>query len=512
MPVKVSASVAGILILFYGALTGFSVSALRAVIMFLLHMLAYLTGRTYDMLTALGVAGALILLGRPLYLFHSGFLFSFGCVLGIGLLAPVLTQAAKPLPRPVKGLLSGAAMLLCSLPIYLKYYYQFPPYSMLLNFLVIPLMSFLMGAGLWVLFFSMILPPLCLPGELVIEGIISIYEHLCLFCEKLPFHLLTPGEPAGWQFWAYFGLLLLVVMSRKRLCFAGRWAVAAAAAALLLIHPQTGLSLTFLDVGQGDGIFLETPKENCYLIDGGSSSAYEVGERRLLPFLQAKGASKIKAVFVTHPDEDHCNGIRYLLEQGRTKGIVIESLVLPDIGRELWNNAYEELVGTAEAVGIQVQFISAGQRIETGEMTLTCLNPSRDLQTFETNTYSIVLLLQYGNFSALLTGDVQGAGEAQVLQALQESHAAAYAGSRLTVLKAAHHGSDSSTPEKLLALSHPVYTVISCGEDNSYGHPHPQVVKRLEKYDSRILITWQEGAVTFWTDGESVRVERFLRK
>lgn len=159
IPMKLSALAAALLLLLYGMMTGFSVSALRAILMFFLHMLAVILERTYDMLTALSLAAVVLLAGQPLYLEHSGFVFSYGCVLGIGILTPVLTQGngeffqnkKSLLVRGIKFFLSALSMGVITLPIYLWYYYQFPVWSVFLNLLVIPLMSYLMGAGILLL-------------------------------------------------------------------------------------------------------------------------------------------------------------------------------------------------------------------------------------------------------------------------------------------------------------------------------------------------------------------------
>ena len=117
---------AAVLMFLYGLMTGFSVSMLRAVIIFLLHMGSKLVGRTYDMLTGAAVAAVLILLEQPLYLYYGGFVFSFGCVIGIALVMPTLTKTQNPLPIVLQRLLSGVVMAVISYPMYLWFYYQFP--------------------------------------------------------------------------------------------------------------------------------------------------------------------------------------------------------------------------------------------------------------------------------------------------------------------------------------------------------------------------------------------------
>ena len=213
------------------------------------------------------------------------------------------------------------------------------------------------------------------------------------------------------------------------------------------------------------------------------------------------------AVFVTHPDTDHCNGVQEILEQDTGSGITVKCLALPDIAGETKSDGFRKLEGLAEERGIPVVYLSRGQEMGEGELTFTCLHPSKGYRTKDTNEYSLVLKLTYQNFSALFTGDLEGEGE-QDFEKYQEGKA----GNRgqLTVLKAAHHGSAYSTGTELLEVLMPAYTVISCGKHNSYGHPHQELLKRLADCGTKILITYQTGAVTFKTDGEQVWIQTFL--
>lgn len=528
VPMKGAATAAAGLMLLYGVMTGFSVSALRAIVMFSLQMLSILVERTYDMLTAAAVAAVGILLEQPLYFYHSGFCFSFGCVFGIGLLLPALTGGdenkqefvkkgkihAQPSwgeilwQQAVKGLLGAIAMAMITFSIYLWYYYQFPIYSILLNLLVIPLMSFLMGAGLLLLGCQLLCPVLGTPFALLIEGILTIYRTACEFCDSLPGNSLTFGWPEIWQMVLYLLLLLVILLFKKKIKLPIRWGIALAALLLLIWRPEDGLEITFLDVGQGDCIYIENDNGDCYLVDGGSSSVSHVGKYRLLPFLKFQGAGTLEAVFVTHPDEDHCNGIMELLEQGEAQGIRVKNLVLPDVSESVKNEGYLTLVQAARRAKIPISYLSRGQRLENGRLILTCLHPEKGDMNTEPNEYSIVLKASYGNFSALLTGDIEGSGERQMLQMLTETPAEG----RITVLKAAHHGSRNSTPMSFLERERPVYAVISCGKKNSYGHPHKELLERLENCGAETLITWKSGAVSFCTDGKRVRVERFLER
>ena len=641
LKIKLSAILASMIIVLYGMMTGFAVSAIRAIAMFLLQMLAQILGRTYDRITALAVAAVLVLVEQPLYLFHSGFQFSFLCVLGISLILPVLGNVRKG-----KKLFEGVALMAVTLPVYLGVFYQIPVYSMFLNFIVLPMMSILMGAGIVMILAAFLCTPLAIPAAWLITGILMVYERLGLFTEQLPHHYWTPGCPAKWQLAVYVAVLIIIAalgrtkrkavlyqrdcihkdcihrrggcakeilqedppchevlqyeksqyersqhgmaqynipryevsqyeipqyeMQNKRIrriaCHGGKWIstygipVGICWGFLLLgvviltwrLRPE--LQVTFLDVGQGDCIFLQTEDGASYLTDGGSSSVSKVGKYRMIPFLKYQGASQIKAVFVSHADSDHYNGIAELLEQAELEGIRVENLVLTDIADECRSEGYEELVELAGQNGITVQLLHEGQQLQDGELLFQCLHPSKGYRAEDLNETSMVLLVTYREFSMLLTGDVQGAGEEHLTQELQDwkkpgvtqmqdvirisgeeesmeeetmederiegqieekrpqnKMGANHTETELTILKVAHHGSKNSTSEEFLKAANPKLAIISCGEGNRYGHPHEETLERLEKVDIPWFCTKDYGAITVTVDDKSrVQVRGYI--
>lgn len=518
IPMKASAGIGAVFLAGYGMMTGFSVSVVRAVIMFAFQMAAVLLERSYDRLTALGVAGVLLLLWQPLYWYHSGFVFSFGCVLGIALLLPVLTQekgasgAGKGRPckegwlKAVRSkLLSGCALAAITFPIYLNFYYQFPVYSVLLNLLVLPLMSLLLAAGILLIVLQICCPALAALPALLIHGILWFYQWLCRMAEHLPGKLFTPGMPGNWQKTIAAVIILLMLCFHKRLKLWLRWAFLAAAMAILMWHPKGGLTVTFLDVGQGDCICVENGNGKSYLVDGGSSSVSGVGQYRIIPFLKYQGIGELEAVFVSHSDQDHCSGILELLTMAPRQGIKIKNLVLPDLSEESRDETYGELEEAAQEAGIPVSYIGAGQRIQDGRLRLRCLHPEKGAAFVDANIGSMVLELTYGEFRVLLTGDIEGEGERLLIDKLRTEQQK----ERVAVLKAAHHGSKNSTSEDFLKAANPFSTIISCGKGNPYGHPHKETLERLEEYESKIYQTDEGGAITVQMQGETLSIETY---
>ena len=146
-------------------------------------------------------------------------------------------------------------------------------------------------------------------------------------------------------------------------------------------------------------------------------------------------------------------------------------------------------------------------------MRLTCLHPMRDALYPEANFYSTTLLLEYGFFSALLTGDLEEQGETDFLAYVRDHTSLTEGGKRafpLTVLKCGHHGSANATGEELLEAFHPSFGIISCGRRNRYGHPSPEVLSRLGEAGVTVLDTRTGGALTFWTDGKKLHAKAYL--
>lgn len=536
-----AAAVSAVMILLYGVMTGFSVSSIRAIAMFLLQMLAVSVGRTYDMITAIALAAVLLLLSQPRYIFHSGFQFSFLCVVGISLLQPVLCNVRS---RLLQKLLAGISMTVVTLPVYLGCFYQLPVYSVFLNFIVLPLMSILMGAGLVMLAVSFLYQPLGILIGSVVVGVLAIYKRLGLLCEQLPLHLWTPGAPAVRQIAIYLLLLAVIALfgrtrikekryRREKVAGAGGcgigsvyryliryglpvrycWCLVAVGILVISLRFRPALLVTFLDVGQGDCIFVQEQDGTSYLVDGGSSTVSEVGKYRILPFLKYQGADRVKAVFVSHADSDHCNGICELLTQAQREGITIENLVLPELAEACKEENYRELESLAAQQNIPVSYLHAGQSIQEGDVTFRCMHPDEGYVSEDANEASMVLYATYRDFSLLLTGDVEGQGEELLTERLQEAAERAAVQQSQTqgekagegvqqtdrhvdVLKVAHHGSRYSTTEAFLQTVNPAVAVISCGAKSSYGHPHEETLERLAQADVTWFATKDYGAVS----------------
>jgi competence protein ComEC len=267
-------------------------------------------------------------------------------------------------------------------------------------------------------------------------------------------------------------------------------------AAVAAVPESNKLSVSFLDVGQGDSIVISTPSGQHILIDGGPSSekvCLELGDT--LPFWERT----IDMVVLTHAHDDHVTGLVEVLRR-----YDVEQVLYPE-GIDYSSNAYSEWLSVIEEEGIKHGRVQAGQEIDLGNgATLEVLNPPPDfLEGTESDidNNGVVLRLVMGDVSFLLTADLYGDGELYLVCERVEL--------KSTVLQVSHHGSSTSTTASFLDAVDPDVAVISAGADNRFGHPNDDVMARLtEKVgENNIYLTSERGTITFTTDGERLWME-----
>ena len=509
-----------IIMIQYGLITGMSTSTFRAVFMFVLYLVAQMIGRTYDLLTALSMAAATIVMENPRYLFYSGFQLSFGAVLGIAVVMPSMkeilniSKKSEIWIKAAQALLPGFSIFIITIPMLLHSFYEFPVYSFFLNLCIIPLMGVLvfltltgMGIGVFNKLIGTIITMPC-------HYILLFYETACKCTMTLPGSIWIIGKPSILQIGVYYEIILIGYIWNKWLRKHGR-RVAASHYGMLLtlglliltmrIHPYS--RIVMLDVGQGDGIFIQTKSGQEILIDGGSSSNAKLGTYQLIPFLKSQGVADLEAAVMTHSDSDHVSGMMELLENSDSGGILVKKLILPQI--IMPDNNYCKIRETAQLHQVPVYYIQRGDTFYVNEISFECVHPESGYLYEDANQYSTTLLMECGNFRALLTGDLEGAAETQVVSYLQQNH---LIDGGITMLKVGHHGSRNGTGEALLQLLNPQIALISCGENNSYGHPHKEVLERLDTRKTKVYITKKSGAVTVLIRKNNALVQEFCDK
>lgn len=490
-----SGSVAALLIISYGILTGCSGSALRAVLMLLLRFLAAAVGRSYDMLTAMAAAALFLLWKEPFMLFSAGFQLSFLAVLAIGL------RHALPAPKHplLEGLWLSFYLQLLTLPVILFHYFRFPLYGIFLNLIVLPLMgcviySGVFGVGLFGL--SEKLATIAVGGG---HWILRLYTLLCTHCAALPYSSLLLGRPSMHSILLYYTALGFVTWALAERHAAERSGLATCRLPLPCIvlplllsmlclpakQPQ-GLEITALDVGQGDGFILRN-QGLVMSVDGGSTSDQRLGENVLVPYLESQGIEHIDLALITHCDADHYSGIQYLLEEAK---MTIGELLLPRVAMQ--DARYDALRDAAAARDVRIRYFGQGDCIDLGEVEIRGYYPAGTERLEAANDHSIGMLLRAPDFQMLFTGDMDEDCERQMLASLWEANAGY---PKIDVLKAGHHGSHTSSSEALLAALRPDYAILSYGVGNDYGHPHAETRERLRRYGVEMLETGKMGEI-----------------
>lgn len=252
---------------------------------------------------------------------------------------------------------------------------------------------------------------------------------------------------------------------------------------------RDGLTVAFLDVGQGDAIFIEAPNGNQVLIDGGPNKAVLRQLSKIMPFYDRS----IDMIIESHPDSDHINGLVEVLKRYKV-GLIMESGVKSN------NSAYKEIESLTEQKNIQRILARRDIRINFGDgIYMDILFPDRDVSGLDTNDASVAARLVYGENEFLFTGDSPQKIE-NYLVSLDAKNL------KSDVLKIGHHGSRTSTSEQFLGYVDPQYAVISVGKDNKYGHPYQEVLELLNQFKISILRTDESGTIKIKSDGENIKL------
>lgn len=496
----VAGAVSAFLIYAYGIVTGGSVSAMRAVGMFLVLVGAGIAGRSYDLLSAMALSAIVLLLDAPAYLYNVSFLLSFGAVIGIGALTPEICSLLNLKKRTAKSLAGSVIVWLITLPIALHAYGEVSLAGVILNLLVLPTSGIVLASGIFALpvgiFVIEIAKRVVFPGKCVL----FLYEKLCEAVGWIPHSIWIAGSPQLWQCAVYYVMLGVAFTGVK-------WGKKAASVALVIFavvflgyHSRNGLAITCLDIGQGDCCVLKMPGGENFLIDGGSSNKKNTAVYQILPYLKNQGIAILDGIFVSHTDQDHISGIEELLELCAQKltTVRVKNLILPD-----WDTTggeYEKLKMLAEQTGIRVQTVREGNLLKTKEAQIEILAPENGADGSDTNEDGMVMKVHFGKFRGLFTGDIGAETEKKLLDSMED----------VDFLKVAHHGSKYSTCQGFLDVVSPEIAVISCSAKNTYGHPSADTIKKLEDCGAQVEYTMKNGAITVRTDGEGIWLDRFI--
>lgn len=518
-----SAAVSIPVVLSFGIMSGFGISTIRAIIMFILKIIGEVLGRKYDAITAISLAGLVLLVQNPFVVCNSGFQMSFGAIIAIVLILPIVEEILNTDNKIIKVLSANFTISLVMNPILAWNYYELPTFSFLLNIVVVPLMSVVIVSSIAGIFCSCIMFGF---GKVVIFpgcGILELYTFLCNIINKSSVASIVVGQPKVTIIIVYYAILLVVLFGLKNIrtkytraekerniikketglvlekkakkerrikgqnvklrlaCIVGFLLLNC----LIYYIPNQGFYITFINVGQGDGILIHGDNGTKVMVDGGSTSEKQVAKNCIVPYLKAEGIGTIDYSIITHTDKDHISGILEILENNNSNRIRIKNLVMPDINMK--DDTYNELIEKAKLKKINVLYIKKGDTLSLGKTKIKCIYPETTTTASDKNDYCTVLSVKNKTSKILLTGDISKEIEEKIKDDIEENY---------TVLKVAHHGSNYSSSEKFLKKVNPKYSIISVGKNNSYGHPGNETMERLRKQGGVIYRTDEKGGIT----------------
>ena len=542
-------------VMLYGIISGMSPSTQRAVIMVVLFLAAFLFEREQDLINTLGLAAMLILVFHPPSLFSISFQLSFVAVLSI---LYGLTRIKIPWDTHLSGkkkqwqgqvlkklfyfFLASIFAILGTLPLVMFYFNQISLVGVLTNFILVPLIGFLVvPLGLLSVFFYLLsgtLAVVCLKAAaVVLTQALKIVE---LFA-GLPFAAVKTITPSHVEICCYYILFWAILNiaannstenedekralldlfesprsepTEQKMRRISTPAVITAVAAVLILGAdaaywcqtrflQSGLRVTVIDVGQGTCVLLELPGGRCALIDGGGFSdnrVFDVGARIVAPVLWRKKIKTVDTVILTHPNTDHLNGLLYILRHFHVKQIWANNEAVN-------TRSYSVFIKTIEKMKIHApQYDKITKTHDLNGLLLKILYPPKDFITRKKkepwrkiNNNSLVVKVEFGSTSFLFPGDIKR-------QAEKELVATAGDDLRSTVLISPHHGSKTSSSDLFLDIVQPEFVVISSGWNNRFGFPHSQVLRRYKERNCRVFRTDNHGAVAMSTDGETLDI------
>lgn len=542
------------IIILYGIMTGMSSSTERAVIMLILSIAAEYFGRKTDAPTSMGFAMIIMVLGNPYVILDAGFQLSFAAITGVTVVAPQLRKLLRMFKRFIKAadekkkqkhkkimslrkviiklidaLVVGIASFITTTPVIIYYYYQFPPYSILINLIVIPLVSLIVGGSILVvltgLFFAGAAVVMTYPVRLILFG----YKYLCIFASGLPGASVLVGHISIGMVFVYY-LSVVLIFAILRMIRIGKterggpilYLMLATVLFLTVVYEvysyDKSLKIVYMDVGQGDGVLLRTSGHGGILIDGGSSSNKRVGEYVMVPVLKYYGVSEVEYAFVSHGDVDHVSGLEYLLNEEQS-GVHVVNLVLPEYGDQ---DALQELKSEATANNVNIIYMKPGDNITYNHqhaetINIECLYPDEEAGqgVLDTNNLSMILKTTItwdvseadienlnkssdsdASLSLLFVGDAGIAAEQRLIELYGKNSLGEISDSiACDILKVGHHGSRNSSGSDFLKRVSAMYGIISCGKDNRYGHPHAETLERLKMADTKYMTTKEHGAI-----------------
>ena len=503
------------LVLFmYLYLVDFSASATRAVIMSNIVILQMLFYRKQDTITTIAFSSIIILINNPYAILNIGFLLSYGGTIGIILFVnKISTESKEDFFQRFKSYLKDICIVTISaqtiiMPIIIYYFNTISFTFIISNIIASLIIGPIIMIGLVIIAISFFKIP-------IISLIIRFYNILIVILvktadiiSKIPISKIYLKTPTTLEIIFYYSVVFLIALliyikksnrkfikktiqidiyNLKNFFINNRNKVLIFISIVSLISITSikipkELKINFIDVGQGDSCLITTPQNKKVIVDSGGSESYDVGKNVLLPYLLDKRITKIDYIMISHFDTDHCKGFEYVLENLKVKNVIISK-------QSETSENFKQIMKIIRKKRINLIVVQKGSKIKIDNFTtVDIISPHSENIADNMNDNSIVAKLEAYNFSILFTGDASEKIEKEIIKEKINL--------KSDILKVSHHGSKTGTSEEFLKSVKPKIALIGVGENNKFGHPTEDVIKRLTENKVKIYRTDRNGEIS----------------
>ncbi len=482
MKKRMAIPIVSVFLILYLAFTGFSPSAVRAVIMAVTAFTALILLKNSDGLNTVAFSAFIMLCVNPIYLWNVSFRLSY-----LGITAVVFAQnVVKDIKaRLVRTVIFSTIVWAAVTPMTMYYFGGVSLLSVLSNIIAVPYISLVSGAAVPAAF--LFFTPLGKAAANVMYILLRLYNIGSRAAALGVFYIET-AKPTVFAVVSIYIFILCVLVFRKNRAVL-KYSAVAFAVFIAVIAGTNSLSepeIMFFDSEQGDASLIYVPKELTAVIDGGPKGG---AEKSVIPYLKAKG-TKADILFITHTDSDHADGAIEIINEGLAGQVVISDTEHTE--------KLDEVLSAADTKGTPIFYAAEGDVFETEDCRIECLYPTGEKSGSE-NSASLVLMAEVNGTRILFTGDIEAEDE----KYLSEKNI------KCDIIKIAHHGSKTSSTEAFISAADADAAVIEAAEDNIYGFPHSEVLERLKEYGVETYVTGEDGAVTVICNKDGYEISTF---
>lgn len=515
IPKNIGKVIASFFLFMYLYLVGFSVSATRAVIMSTIVTMQMLFYKKQDTITTIAFSSMIILMNNPYSILNIGFLLSYGGTIGIIVFQnKIFIESEKEdFFRRFKSNLKDICIVTISaqiiiMPIMIYYFNTISFTFIISNIIASLIIGPIIMIGLVVIAISFFKIP-------IISLIIKIYNILIVILmktadiiSKMPISKIYLRTPTILEIEIYYIIVISIIILiniiksnrkfikkiiQRKVYYLKNNLINNKNKILIFISIISLISITsiripkelkinFIDVGQGDSCLITTPQNKKVIVDSGGSENYNVGKNVLLPYLLDKGITKIDYIMISHFDTDHCKGFEYVLENIKVKNVIISKQI------ETSEN-FKQIMQIIKKKKIKLIVVQKGDKIKLDNFTtVDIISPQSENLADNMNDNSIVAKFEAYNFSILFTGDASEKIEKELIREKVNL--------KSDILKVSHHGSKTGTSEEFLKSVRPKIALIGVGENNKFGHPTEDVIRRLTENKVKIYRTDTDGEIS----------------